>query len=87
MYLCLNINYQEINFCNTDSNVSIYIYALHSAQYIGCPSHTHKHTHTHTHTHTHANTHTYFFLLPVPFPSFRNFKLRVIDGLFCCVGV
>jgi len=79
MYLCLNINYQEINFFNTDSNVSIYIYALHSAQYIGCPSHTHTHTQTHTHTH--------FFLLPVPFPSFRNFKLRVIDGLFCCVGV
>ena len=47
MHLCLNINYQEINFCNTDSNVSIYIYALHSAQYIGCPSHTHTHTHTH----------------------------------------
>jgi len=71
----LNINYQGIDFCNTDSNVSIYIYALHSAQYIGCPSHTHTHTHTQ------------FFLLPVPFPSFRNFKLRVIDGLFCCVGV
>jgi hypothetical protein len=45
MSLCLNINYQGINFCNTDSNVSIYIYALHSAQYIGCPSHTHTHTH------------------------------------------